>query len=435
MSKARKIIIAIGVFLLAAAIGLSTALTVVEIKRQKSDMRLNNIHEKSYYETMTSLDNISTKLNKVGVLTGTTLTRELLTDIWNECGIAATNMSQLSPDSENLNKAIDILNQVGDYCRYLSKRISKSPFTESEIKNLDTFNKAIGNIRTELFSVQDQLLKGDKIDAKLLSDLSGITDSLGKIDYSSVDYPELIYDGPFSDGLNDREGKFLTGMQEITPERGTELIASYFPGAADIIKDGESSGSVACYIYSFTLDGASGSAYITKIGGKVFQYNAYSEITNPTLTEEECVQKAEEYMTALGYSNMKPVWISNNNSTVYINFAHTQNDVVYYPDLVKLKINGETGGLIGVEAQNYIYNHVERSLTLPQSVDHIAISASLTVKSKVLCLVPTDWNTEILCLEVVATKNEQTYYIYYNLETGEEERVLIVIDEDGQLLI
>jgi germination protein YpeB len=188
-------------------------------------------------------------------------------------------------------------------------------------------------------------------------------------------------------------------------------------------------------MYSFQYNEKASTAHITKLGGYVVQFDSYCEVTDPILSEEECVEKAKEYMTQLGFQNMEPVWVSNNNSTVYINFAFSENEIVYYPDLIKIKVCSDTGDMVGVEALNFIYNHIERTLTIPTTLDHISIPASLNIESKRFCLIPTDWNTEILCYEVVAGKSDNTYYIYYNAETGDEERVLLVIDDDGQLLI
>ncbi len=436
VSRTRKIIIAVGVILLAAVIALSVSLGITEHRRKKASLQLNNLYEKSYIETMTSLDNISTKLAKVSVLPGkSALRQQLLNDIWRECGVASTNLSQLAESSDNMLEAMKVLNQIGDYCQYLAKKATKEALSEPEINNLESFSNTIKYLNDSLAGVQENLVKGDKIDSRILADLSAMTASIGQIDYSSVDYPELIYDGPFSEGLSDKATKFLDGKEEITLERGIELIGQYFHGSSEVTSIGETSRDIPSYIYSFKYNGIDSTAYISKTGGYVVQSDSYSEITDPTLTDEECLQKAVGYMEQLGYTNMKPVWISNNNSTVYINFAYEENGVVYYPDLIKIKVRSDNGNLMGVEAQNFIYNHTARNITLPENYDHISVPADLTEKSRIPCLIPTDWNTEILCLEVVAEKNGQTYYIYYDLADGEEERVLLVIDQDGQLLI
>lgn len=436
LTKRKQILLLIvAIIMTAATIAFAVAFGVTYAEQRKDGTSLNNIFEKSYYETSDALKNVRTDLKKAAVLDSRPLREQLLLDVWNNCTIASDNLTQLSGQSEKIPELIKMLNQIGDYSRYLSKKTDEEGLSESESENLNVFVSAIEKISTSLNEVSEQLIKGDKIQADILRDLDNLTENLSTIDYSSINYPELIYDGPFSDGLSDRTPKALENADEISKERAQELVSEYFEGAEDIELIAESETTLAAYMFSFSIDGNEGNISITKKGGKVLLYNSYKEINNPQLDDQECIEKATEYIQQMGYENMKPVWISNNNTTVYVNFAFEKNGIVYYPDLIKIKLSGEDGVLLGVEAQNYMYNHTDRTLENPGEPENISINASLTVKSKQLCVIPTDWNTEILCLEVVAEKADETYYIYYNVETGNAERIMIVIDDDGQLLI
>jgi hypothetical protein len=81
------------------------------------------------------------------------------------------------------------------------------------------------------------LTDGDKINADVLSDLSAVGGFIKN--YSSIDYPELIYDGPFSDGLNDRDAKFLADKTEISEDTAKEKILAMFSDATEITKTGD----------------------------------------------------------------------------------------------------------------------------------------------------------------------------------------------------
>lgn len=430
--KVKTIITVISVVSILAIAGLATALGIIENNRQNTQGKLNSVYEKSYYETMDSMSDIELRLAKINVLSGSSLKQQLLTDVWRECDIAATNLSQLGSESEEMTNVIKLLNQLGDYSYYLAMRLKTSALTEKENENISEFYNIVKELNAQLLSAHDKLISGDKIDSGILSDASLISEAIKT--HSSVEYPEMIYDGPFSDGLNDREAKFLAGKTEITSESGMTLVTQYFPEATDIEYIGEGTSSISSFLYQFTLGRNTGTAQITKIGGYLAMYNAYCVIDDPVLSEEECLEKADEYMSSFGYENMKAVWISNNNSTVYINYAYEENGIVVYPDLIKVKICSQTGDLIGLEAQNFIYNHTDRDLTATEE-STIVINKNLTVESQTFCLIPTEWNTEILTKEVVATGNGITYYMYFDLTTGEELKVMVVIDEDGKLLV
>jgi hypothetical protein len=96
----------------------------------------------------------------------------------------------------------------------------------------------------------------------------------------------------------------------------------------------------------------------------------------------------------------------------------------------------QDGKILGLEAQNYIYNHTTRNLTYDNSAESsIKISSDLTVVSTRYCVIPTDWNEEVYAKEVKGTYDGMTYYIYYDMSTAEEIRALVVVDEDGSKLI
>ena len=66
------------------------------------------------------------------------------------------------------------------------------------------------------------------------------------------------------------------------------------------------------------------------------------------------------------FENMKDTYYIKQNGTVTINFAHEQDDVICYPDLVKIKIALDTGEVLGMEAQSYFSSHVERKFAKPK---------------------------------------------------------------------
>lgn len=49
-----------------------------------------------------------------------------------------------------------------------------------------------------------------------------------------------------------------------------------------------------------------------------------------------------------------------------INYAAQQDGVTLYPDLIKVKIALDTGEILSMEAQGYIFNHMQREELIPQ---------------------------------------------------------------------
>ena len=436
MTKKGKIVIGVVIgVMIAAVIALAVPLGIFVNRTEKGQARINGIYEKSYYEVVDSLDNATTKLSKVNVVEGANVRRELFADVWKECDVAVTNLSQLGMDGEATETVTKFLNQVGDYAYYLmGKTSSGEELTKAEKDNVKRFYTLLGKLKTDIAAIGDGMVSDDKISADTLSDLSAVKEAIKS--YSSIDYPELIYDGPFSDGLNDRETKFLKGKAEITEESALSRVREIFPSASDVKKTGESKASIEAYVVSFKAGDVEYSAFITKKGGYLAALNGYGTTDNPQKTEEECVDKAKSFLAEAGYDGMSEVWVYNNNSTVYINFAYAENGIVFYPDLIKVKVSSETGEILGMEASNYLYNHGAREIDYDNAAESvIRVSAELSVTGTRYCVIPTEWNEEVYCKEITGTSGEMTYYLYYDLSTGEEIRAMVVIDEDGNKLI
>ena len=432
MTKRNKIIVAVIVSLLVAASAAAITMGVLFGKENASAegyrSRMNSLYETTYYEAMDNMDDVEVKLGKVAVLSRPALQQEYLYDIWRQCGIAVSDLSRISEEGEEIEPVIHFLNKTGDYCYYLSRRANEDPPSEEELDNLARFKEILSELNQSLFSVRDEMKTEDKIDASVLADMTAIGEAVKK--RSDVDYPELIYDGPFSDGLKKREAVFLEGKEGIDEFTAIEKLRSYFSGAEKIEKIGESASSIPSYIFSFEQDGVSGTAQITKAGGFLSEYSSYERTIDPEYSPEECKQIAKRFLKNAGYDSMECVWVYNSDSTVYLNFAYEEEGVVCYADLIKVKVSAQTGRVTGLEGQNYIYNHKQR--TIDPTETNVRISNKITVSNQRECIIPTEWGTELRCLEVCGTYGEDTYYVYYDVETGEEVEAFVVV---GDLLV
>ena len=241
--KVKIIIIVLAALLAASVVALAVPLGIYVNRAKENRTRINGIYEKSYYSCMDSLENISTKLSKVNVVSGTTIKREILNDVWKNSDIAVDNFAQLGRDSGETEKVVKFLNQLGDYCYYLSGKVSADEdLTIDEKENIKKFYSLINKLKSEFAAIGQSLETEKEINADTLSNLTAFTKTIKN--YSSIDYPELIYDGPFSDGLNDRATKFLEGKSDISEKDAENIVKRYFSDAKNIEIVGEGSASV-----------------------------------------------------------------------------------------------------------------------------------------------------------------------------------------------
>ena len=429
LSKKVKTILIILSVLLVCAAAASVTMGVLFGKRnaEAGDYkgRVDRLYETAYYEAMDNMTDVERKLGKVTALSKPKLQQEFLYDIWRQCGVAVTCLSRMAEEGEQVEAVINFLNKTGDYCYYLSRKAETEPTTEKERNNLLKFKRIMSDLNASLYAVREKTETEKGIDASVLSDMSAVGEAIKNS--SDVDYPELIYDGPFSDGLKKREAVFLKDKEQITEERGIELLKTYFQDAENVKTVGESSSSVPTYIYSFSVGGMEGTAQITKAGGYLSEYAAYEKTVDPEYTVDECAAAAKLFLKKVGYDDMECVWTYNSDSVVYLNFAYSLDGVICYPDLVKIKVSSQTGRVLGLEAQNYMYNHKDRELVTEKA--QIAVSDKITVEKTRECIIPTEWGTELQCVEVTGTCEGDAYYVYYDVKTGEETEAFVVVDD------
>jgi germination protein YpeB len=308
---------------------------------------------------------------------------------------------------------------------------------------LDSLYKMTRQIGDELAKISTEIAKGDFNFAEMLDVEDGILSEVFMgLEESIVEYPALIYDGPFSSALLEKEAKGLEGEEDITKEEGVTIINEMLEDLElkNVKYKGDCKSYFDCFNYEAeTADGETVSIDLSVKGGKLISLNISRDVEEPKYSPEECALLAEQYAEDLGFEDMKSVWVSNYNSIIYVNLAPVVNDIVWYPDLVKIKIASNDGKLLGVEALSYTYNHIERNLSSPsvsESQARSAISASIKVETARLALIPYNGGTELLTYEFSGTSGDSVFYVYIDAETGEEVKVLRVIDSDeGTLLM
>jgi len=152
------------------------------------------------------------------------------------------------------------------------------------------------------------------------------------------------------------------------------------------------------------------------------------------LTDGQAADAARAFLLSRGFSEMALSYASRFDGILTANFAAVQDGVVLYPDLVKVQVSLADGTVVGLEAANYLMNHVRRTLALPKLSEADAlgrIGGALVPVDARLCVIP-DNDAEALCYEVRATAGADTFLAYIDAETGVERRLMQVVeDEDG----
>lgn len=433
---------------LAAVISLGCAVLVLGTLFTFSllgNMGGNNMYEnatrRSYYELVSYVENMDVNLSKLMVSNSAKEQQRLLGDLCVQSSLASSDIAMLPLEDDARYYTAKYLNQVNDYSKYLNnKLIDGGTVSQDDKDNIYNLYQINNVLKAELTQTTQSLGNDFEFASMLGKDKSNaVLDSFVSMEALSVDYPKMIYDGPFSDAKTERQPKGL-GENEISQTEAMDIFNSIFAeySITNATVESQLNSKIPCYAVSGDYDGGSIYAEISKVGGKLVLFNNFVDCFVENKTQNECIEIAESFLSELGIENMKAVWATVNNGVCYVNICHEQNGVIIYPDMIKVSVCQERGVVSAFDATEYYLNHTTRTVGKPLISKQNAISnlsTNLTVESVRLAVVPKGEQKEILCYEVCGTFLDSTYYIYVDASNGNEVNVFRVVETTEGTLI
>ena len=399
--------------------------------------QVNASYEKSLYEAVTLMNGIQLNLEKLLVSHQRNQEEKLLGHLAQQAEGAQANLSAIPINPELITGAMKFVNQLGDYAVALSKKlVDGEKLRERDIAQLTALHEASVALNQSLFDLAGQYEQGELV-FEVPTDLRTAAKGLRTRAEPMVDYPVLLYDGPFSDA--DRAEVPLSG--EPVDVIGAQRKLVSFVGAERVQTvqyQGESEIAGKCYEFAlFTGDGTL-TAGVTQLGGHVLYMLPDHGIEGPTLTQGECIDMAQAFLMSRGYGKLEVSYWRQFGALLTVNFAAAQGEVLLYPDLIKVQVSMVSGLVVGIEAGNYLKNHKTRYLAEPMVQSQAALeqlSPVLTPDRIRRCVIPLEAGGEAQCWEISAyMEGGNRYLVYIDALSGEERQILrVMVEEDGVL--
>lgn len=417
------------------------------VSRYKSTIEYS--YQRALSELSDYISNLQATLTK-GLYAGTATTRQAVAVKLISCSEGAKSALGQLPVSQsegaNLQK---YLAQVGDVAMFLNSKLSRGEELSEDnlnlIKELSKYADKIAPQIEQLSAIFNDTENPIGSQVNISSNLESVTRVLEQLNLDSgfremnegfVDYPSLVYDGPFADHILQKTPSLTQYSEELSKNDCTQLCASFLGVRSDYVKFQTSrEGNMPVYDFKYNNTFVS----ITKAGGYVEEMRNDRMVSNNKLTYSQALESAKSFLESHELFNMKESYYVIQNNVCTINFAYTQDDVICYSDLIKIGVALDNGEIVNYNASGYIMNHKERSLPQPQitvSQGQNSLSDSLTVESTGIALIPQGGETELLCYEYTCKgTNDDRVLVYVNCETGLEEQILILLQWDGGTLV
>lgn len=443
--KVNKKVLNVAIFMTFGALIIFSLEMTNNFKRQKN--LVQDEYNKSMYLAVSYINNVEVDLAKLLVTSTPKMSAVTLADIWKQANLAKECLEQIPVGQNSMANASKYLTQVSDFSYTLMKQnISDIKLTEEEYEKLKHIYEDSSKLSSKMSDIYDDLNAGrikwdelEKIGNEKLPD-NDISNSIFEVGKTFQNYEGLIYDGAFSDHLLSSEPKFLS-QKEISEDDAKKYIEEVILNDEKIEKiefKGESNGKIELYNFDVTLDSKQKRTIsITKNDCKLYLMIGDKKVKEQNISVDEAKKRGMEFLNKLGIDNMIETYYQKTENMIVINYAATQDGVILYPDLIKVKISLDDGKVYGVEAAGYIFNHTTRNNLKPSISQEKAksiLNSSLEIISSDMALIPTESNSEILTYEFKGKIDNREFLIYINANNAREEKVLLVIDNKNGVL-
>lgn len=433
--------------------------------RQQAEAALEARYQQRFYEALGHIENVELLVGKALASTSSEEKVRYLTEVWQQAMSSQDSLNALPLRQGTLMRTSRFLTQLGDYSYVVSKKVvDGGDVSQEHWEQLQQLQEGIASLSESLQQIANEAETMQPWDtqARRPFSLAGLfrrapeverIDSFSQMEQSMHQIPTLVYDGPFSDHITAREAPQLSGepvddltarqiAYEFVPLTSADKESYYVEQAGETADDSR----IAAWNMQIMQAGNVHPVYslgVTKRGGHILwmlDNRAEDEQRSLAHSLEEAVQLAQTFVEARGFENFTVTYPVVENGRAIIPFVSVQDDVLMYPDQLKVTVSLRNGSIVGFDATQYYMSHRERELEQPELTEEEArerIPDDMDIIDVYLALIPQVDLSEVLTYEVRIQHGEQRYHIYINALTGKEEQVLNIIQskEDGLLAV
>lgn len=414
---------------------------------------LENNYTHAYYELSTAVSELDAALQKAQYAATPVFLEVLCTDIYGKAAAAQMALGELPESYAILPKLSAFLARTGDYAGALSKSTAVSEqYNEEVYTTLAALAKTSSSLSASLLDLESDLSGGSvsitellRLEQALANKASDGSADRGGTAFQAMeaDFPEtptLIYDGPFSEHLGGKKPLALAGLPDISRDEARAVAADFLGLRPQVLTpNGEGSGVLPVWGFSATVDGGELYVEVTKQGGKVLSLFTSRVPKDSVLTVPEALTISRDFLAQRGYHGMQESYYMEQGNILTVNFAYAQNNVLCYPDLIKVSVALDSGAVIGFECHGWVMNHTIRNFDSPKISAKDArtrISPHLQILSHQMALIPTEGQYEVLCHEFKCRTEQDTHVlVYLNAATGNEEQILLLLEDSHGTLV
>lgn len=418
------------------------------MSKNKLNTSLTNSYDRAFFELADYVGEIDVLLTKAQLASTPAQMASISNEIFMQSAEAKSCFGELPQQDVNLEKTAKFLAQVGDYTYVLSQNmINGQNISEEEYTTLGKLNDYASELSKRLNDIETKIYSGEMsfstaeatsvITYALAAD--DIFGDLENVEKTFEGYPSLIYDGPFSEHIENAESQMLKSAPDVSAEEAYKKAREFIGDKAEGLEyeADMTNTAIESYVFSKNADNEQIAVSVTKKGGYILYFINSRVVRESNYDKDSATAVAHKYLTEHGFTDMSSSYYEITDNIATINFAYEKDGIKMYSDLIKVRVALDTGEIVGIECKGYLMNHKDRGdlqAVMSEEEARAKVSSHLSVGTGRLALIPKDSMREVLCYEFHGTHKDKNFIVYINAENGREEKILLLLESETGIL-
>ncbi len=421
-------VVALGV----TTVALATTVTVGAVEMNDVKTGMTGAQMGTMYELTGIMEHVDDDLDRLRVSDSATQQGRILTDLLVQTRLAEADLEKLPVSLEKDRNITEFINRAAMECeRLLAKLRSGEELSQSDKQTLERLYKANHSIRQELDKLTQEMTDKDIMDY-IKKGKGMLNDAIGRLENLTLEENRAAFESKMGGAGMQRpkENGEKAPASAIDTARAEELCKRYFEkyeiDGFQCVGETVNKRYSAYNVQGYDQNGAMLFAEIDRNTGALITFDYYEEGNAENFNMDNAVKIAEEFLEHLGYEDMEVVRVSQNGSTSDFTFVYEDDDVLYYPDTVRVKICRTRGLVCGLDATKYLKNHKGRgevNAKISMETAYQKLDKKLAVESATLAVVNTE-KGERAAYEFLCSYEKEKYLIYLDANTGEEIAII-----------
>lgn len=389
----------------------------------------------AFDEVTTAIEDLDGTLKKTAYATGDEMTQTLCARAYGDCLAAEMTLSALPFSTQEMEQTAGFLGRVGDYAYYLCRTApTNGGFSEDERQSLSKLSETASQLASQINKIQSDVAAENVImddpenTVRQKSDEYKNSTTLSSVflqnEGAFPEQEELQYDGKYSYKVAKEAGENCTQGEALKTAAAFLGLSEdrFTPGAV-------SSGDRLSYYFSVSVPDGEGTITVDGERGLVRSFTDSRIIPEGDVSTQAAAAAAEKFIEKHGFGNVVLTKAEKTDGVVRCEFVPTAAGAKYYPDLIKISIATDNGGVCAFDASDYIENHKNRTAPAGLRTDDAcrkALLPNLTVKNSSLAVIQSAGGNDIFCREYKCENgNGEAVTIFVSALTGRQQDIVL----------